>query len=104
MGNAQWTRIAREELDNIAWQIGIHSGRPKVADKLVDDISAKVEQYGRQPEMGSVHPDLPKVVRVFHHKRYAVIYEPTTDGIAVLRVIDATRDFQRVWNSSAREN
>ena len=54
MSDVTWTRIAKEDLEDIAWYVGIQDRRPQVADELIDDIVAKAERYGRQPSMGSL--------------------------------------------------
>lgn len=95
MSDVKWTRIAKTDLEDIAWFVGIQDRRPQVADELIDAIVAKVERYSRQPLMGSLHPQLPADLRVCLHKRYVVIYEPKPDGIVVLRVVDSARDLSR---------
>jgi plasmid stabilization system protein ParE len=41
------------------------------------------------------HPDAPEGWFYFRHKRWLVFYREHSEGIEVMRVIDATRDLPR---------
>ena len=53
--------------------------------------------YADQPEMGTARPDLGSSYRVFHHKRWVVIYRPIQSGIEILRVVDGARDYPSLF-------
>jgi len=93
----QWTPTAEKDLEEIAYYIAVEDGRPSVADRLIDAIVRKCEQYSNQPVMGSLESDLGENLRSFSHKRYVVIYRPTDDGIEIMRVVDGSRDYPRLF-------
>jgi plasmid stabilization system protein ParE len=97
MAQAVWNDSARRSLQAIATYVARQGGRPKVAEKLIQDVRRKAESHGRQPTMGSLHEDLPEGFRYFVHKRYLVIYEALDDGILVHLVVDSARDWARMF-------
>ena len=69
-----------------------------VTDKFVDDLNDKFAAYARQPRMGTLCEDLGDDLRSFSfRKNYVVIYLPLDDGIEVLRMFHAARDYQRLF-------
>ncbi len=97
MARAEWTRIAEDELAEIAYWIAVEDRRPLTARRVVEDIQRKAERYSETPDIGQRHPDLPEGWLYFRHKRWIVVYRSRDYGIDVLRVIDASRDFPRLF-------
>ncbi len=97
MAHAQWTPSAEEDLIEIAYWIAVQSQRPLTARRIVVEIKDKAGRYAATPRIGQRHPDLPDGWFYFRHKRWVIVYQPRDDGIDVLRVVDATRDFSRLF-------
>jgi plasmid stabilization system protein ParE len=97
MACAEWTPTAEDKLTEIAYWIAVEDERPLTARKIVEEIQHKAEVYAATPGIGQRHPDLPEGWFYFRHKRGIVLYQPRDDGIDVLRVVDAARDFPRLF-------
>ncbi|REJ87497.1 MAG: type II toxin-antitoxin system RelE/ParE family toxin [Planctomycetota bacterium] len=97
MPRALWTPQARADLKQLAKYIAKEGQRPIVAERLVDEIRSKCDEYAARPDIGARHPQLPEELRVFVHSRYVVVYEPGVDGMTVLRIVDGARDFARLF-------
>jgi plasmid stabilization system protein ParE len=49
--------------------------------------------------IGTARPDLGELHRIFTHKRWVIIFRPIAGGIEVLRVLDGSRDYPRLFGS-----
>lgn len=47
--------------------------------------------------MGQHRLEFPPEWRYCVHKRWVIVYEVATEGIEILRVLDASRDFGRIF-------
>ena len=97
MPRAEWTQSAENELTEIAYWIAVESNRPLTARRIVEQIRNKANRYAATPEIGQRHPDFPEGWMYFRHKRWVILYLARDYGIDVLRVIDASRDFRRLF-------
>lgn len=97
MARAEWTLTAEDELTEIAYWIAVEDERPLTARRIVEEIQHKAEIYAGTPGIGQRHPDLPEDWWYFRHKRWIVVYRHREYGIDVLRVVDASRDFMRLF-------
>jgi plasmid stabilization system protein ParE len=97
MARAEWTPTAEDELTEIAYWIAVEDERPVTARRIVEEIQHKAETYAATPGIGQRHPDLPQGWFYFRHKRWIVVYQSREYGIDVLRVVDAARDFPRLF-------
>ena len=97
MARVLWDREAKEDLRELALFIGTERHSPRAACTLIDSIVAKCDLYGAQPHLGETRPDLGPDLRVFRAGNYVVVYLPLEDGIHVLRVFDARRDYPRLF-------
>ncbi|MCA9039658.1 MAG: type II toxin-antitoxin system RelE/ParE family toxin [Planctomycetaceae bacterium] len=93
MTEVNWLYKATKQLNDLLDYVAIEHDRPTVAEKLIEEIYAKAEQYARQPLMGTPRFDLLPDLRFFTHKRYVLFYVPIEDGILIRAVIDSSRDF-----------
>jgi toxin ParE1/3/4 len=96
MSRVERTLAAEQDLEEIGYYIA-KQRCPATAEKILREIHAKCSLYAGQPEMGTLRPDLGEHHRVFHHKRWVVIYRPIQDGIEVLRVVDGARDYPSLF-------
>jgi hypothetical protein len=64
------TEIADNDLRDIAYQIGVESGRPVIADKVVDeliDCCDHLAALSPHSQLGTIAPELGRGVRLFSH-------------------------------------
>lgn len=62
------------------------------AERLLREIDRKAQLYASHPDMGFRKPWIPESLRGFMVGRYFVAYERVPEGIALVRVIYASRD------------
>jgi plasmid stabilization system protein ParE len=98
MAHAIWSPEASLDLEEIALYIGIHDGRPTTADRIVRDVLELANLIATQPGMGASRPEFGSNCRAFSFEnRWMILYRKAPDGIDVLRFVDATRDFDRLF-------
>lgn len=101
MATLVWSATARTDVDGIYQYIGEHERRPAAADKFVKYLVADCESYAAAFAAGSVlgtaRPTFGESHRVFSHKRWVVVFRPIEDGIEVLRVVDGSRDYGKLF-------
>ena len=90
------TPLAQEDLGDI-WDYAAESGTER-ADRLLDLIYEKCQRLAEYPEMGRARHELLVNLRSFMVKNYVIFYQPTADGIEVLRVLYGARDIHRVFD------
>ena len=96
MGRVRVEVSAWQDLMEIAEYLS-RAGKDSTAGmKLFDEFDRKAEIYARQPGMGDLLDDPDDGLRSFTFKgRYLAVYEPLSDGINVMRVLDARSDYGR---------
>ncbi len=90
------TPAADADLRNIAYAIGVESGRPLTAEKNVRELVACMErlaQLSSTAKLGSREPSLGHGVRLFTHKRWVIIFRYIEAGVLVLRIADGSQDY-----------
>jgi toxin ParE1/3/4 len=92
MDRAIWSPQAESELEDIVYYIRERDGRPETASRIAWEIERAVESYAARTYRGYIHPDAPEGWFYFRHKRWLVFYQPISDGIEVMRIIDGSRD------------
>jgi plasmid stabilization system protein ParE len=97
---ATWSPAAIGDLEGIVYFIAVNDGRPATAEQIARQIDDACRRYAQSPSLGEREPRLGADCRRFVYKRWVVLYRPEKNGIEVLRVIDAARDFDRVLGSS----
>jgi toxin ParE1/3/4 len=100
MKQAIYALEAEKDLLDIAFYVGVKDNRPEVAERLTRSLLAKCDLYAENPGLGMARPDLGESVRVFPFKRWVVIYEPVDEAIRVLRIIDGSRDYPKMFRGS----
>jgi plasmid stabilization system protein ParE len=96
MPHAYRTDAADSDLRNIAFQIGLESGRPSTAEKTVDELVDCCEQLAQLSplsRLGTAAPELGGGVRLFSHQRWVLIFRYIDDGILILRIADGSQDY-----------
>lgn len=97
MPQAIRTEAAQQDLDEIAWYIAVHENRPRVAYQIIDEIIAKCELLAENPLLGNAMPDLGSKCRIFSHKRWVIIFRPIVQGVEVMRIVDGSRDYDKLF-------
>ena len=101
MPNLSWSPLAETDLEEIYARIAFRDGRRQTAKNVVRGLRQECEDYARLFAkgyvLGTARPDLGESLRVFTHKRWVVVFRPVRDGIEVVRVIDGSRDFGRLF-------
>lgn len=97
MAAALWTPEAQSDLEEIVYYIAIEGDRPLTGERIAREIRDTCDQYAEQPLLGEARPGLGEECRILVVKRWVIIYRPFLDGIAVLRVVDGSRDFDKLF-------
>lgn len=93
MGGVVRSTSAIHDIDSILEYIGDRSGSLSVVEKLSKELETKLQQYARQPQMGTLCEGLIECMRCFTFKsNYVVFYREIDQGIDVLRVLHGARD------------
>lgn len=86
---------AEADLDDLWWYIA--QDNPEAADRLLERIEELCELLATRPQLGRRREELAPGLRSFPAESYAIFYQPITDGIAVVRVLHASRDIDRLF-------
>jgi toxin ParE1/3/4 len=101
MSRLQWSIEGRQDVDEVYHFIGQRDRRPATADAVVGELRDVCQSYADAFAAGSVlgtaRADLGESFRVFTHKRWVIVFRPIDDGIEVLRVLDGSRDYSRLF-------
>jgi toxin ParE1/3/4 len=81
---------AREDILDI-WQF-IALDNETAATKLVHRFDRAVQMLADNPHAGRERPDLAEGIRSFPVGRYVIFYQPTGNGIDVVRILHGSRD------------
>lgn len=93
-----WDERAEDDLNDMYDYVGVQNQSPSVAQQYIEALRRACEPYARQPLMGTLEPLLGEDLRSFtFRRRYVVIYRPLDDGIDVLRIIHASRQWRRIF-------
>jgi toxin ParE1/3/4 len=98
--DVHWTPEAEADLEEIAYYIAVEERRPAVAEQIVRGIHRACEPYAATPSIGEAERRISEECRRFTYKRWVIFYRPIDRGIAVLRVVDGSRDFNRLFGAS----
>ena len=96
------TPAAEDDLQEIAHYIAVEQGRPQTAERVIDDLIAKCGEYAASPLVGTAAKTLGADYRLFHFKRWVIIYRPLVDGIEVMRIVDGARDYPRFFGGASQ--
>ena len=97
MARLLWTLPAKNDLDDIYDYIALTDGRPATAEGVVRGIHEACQRYADGPSQGEARSDFGDNYRVGLYKRWVIIYRPIEDGIEILRLVDGSRDFSRLF-------
>jgi len=95
MSRAVWTPVAESDLDDILFYIAFVDRRPATGERLYFELRDRVAEHAERQLPGHEHPSAPQGWLYFTHKRWLIFYKPNSEGIEVMRVVDAVRDLPR---------
>lgn len=93
---ARRTQSAEEDLEEIAFQIGLLSRCPNVADKIIDELIDHANNLAITSQIATIGTEAPEIgrdVRLFSYKRWVLIFRYMPHGIDVLRIVDGSQDY-----------
>ena len=93
MAHALWTPLAENDLEEILFQIRVVGERPETARRIGELIRDDTNARANMDVPGQIHPAAPTGWFHFRLKRWLIFYQPRSEGIEVLRVLDGARDF-----------
>jgi toxin ParE1/3/4 len=98
---ASWTNAAELDLESIYAYIAFEHGRRSVAKNIIRGLRESCDEYSAAfasgHVLGTARSDLGESYRVFAYKRWVIVFRPIEGGIEVLRVVDGSRDYGRLF-------
>jgi toxin ParE1/3/4 len=91
LGEVRLSQLAQRDLQEIWFHIASDNGLA-AADHWIDHIEARCRQLAQFPESGPARPDIADDARMLVIARWLALYEITSDGVRVVRVVDAARN------------
>ena len=88
------TRDAEGDLDALFEWIAIDSGVDR-AEAILRRIEETLSLLADLPRIGRIRHDLDGAPRTFSVWPWLIVYEPSSSGIVVWRIIDGRRDLPR---------
>lgn len=92
MAQPRFTTEAYSDLEEIAHYVGARN--PSAAARLIDRFETECRRLAHDPGVGQLRPDLAPRLRFFPIGNYLIFYRESSDGIQVVRVIHASRDYK----------
>jgi plasmid stabilization system protein ParE len=87
--------VARADLQEIWYYIGVKNLNPAAADRLWQDIEEACEELAQTPSLGHVRRDLTRDRDVLFYcvrDYYLVIYKRGTEPLQIARILHGARD------------
>jgi toxin ParE1/3/4 len=91
MARPRFTPAAFYDLEEIVSYLGARN--PSAATRLTDRIEAECWRLARDPRTGQLRPDLSSDLRFFPFGNYLIFYRESPEGIEVIRIMHAARDY-----------
>ena len=99
MAGVVWTPVAESDVDDILFYISLVDRRPATGERIYHEIRDRVAAHAAKQLPGQRHPNAPEGWLYCRHKRWLIVYQPHSEGIEVLRVVDAVRDLLRQFRT-----
>ena len=91
---------ARADLDHIFDYIAEEN--LDAAERFLEQCYNRFTNLIAQPRMGEARPDLGAALRQVVLGQYLILYQPTSDGVEILRVIHGARDVPATFRRRPR--
>ena len=89
------TRSAERDITDI-WD-HVSEDNLDAADRLLDRFYERFRLLAANPHLGPVHPQLDCEIRHAVVGVYVILYEPSNEGVLILRVLHGRRDIPQVF-------
>jgi toxin ParE1/3/4 len=103
MASANWTPAAEPDVEDVYSYIAHQDGRRQTAKAVVRRIRQACDElatsFAAGHVLGTARPRFGESHRVFSHKRWVIVFRPIDGGIEVLRVVDGSRDYDKLFGS-----
>jgi toxin ParE1/3/4 len=86
------TRLAEADLLEI-W-LYIAEDNVSAADRMIDRFTSAFDLLATNPELGEAQDHLRPGLRRFVVRKYLLFYQPTDDGVLIVRVLHGARRFE----------
>ena len=96
MSRVRLSLAASRDLEEIKDYIS--QDNPDAANRLILLIREKCELLSQQPGIGRDRSDVLSRLRGFPVGNYVIFYQPTNDGIAVIRVLHGARNIPELFD------
>jgi toxin ParE1/3/4 len=97
MARVLFDRDAEDDLRPIVRFIGVEQSLPETARIVAGKIERECQRVAKSPLIGQLRDAILPGMRIFSIRPYVVFYFPLDDGIRVLRVIHAARDYPALF-------
>jgi plasmid stabilization system protein ParE len=57
------------------------------------DCCEQLAELSPNSQLGTAANELGKGVRLFHHRRWVIIFRYVDDGVQILRIVDGAQDY-----------
>lgn len=91
------TQTAQAQEDLIGIWAHVAADSLAAADRLLDEIGAKVKLLAAFPEMGVARDDLRAGMRVLVFNEYVVLYRLVRKSVEIVRVVHGRRDLRGLF-------
>jgi toxin ParE1/3/4 len=102
MPQVAWSTVAESDVEEIYEWIARRDGRRQTAKKVARELRQRCEGLGQIVASGSLigtaRPDLGDGYRLFTHQRWVIVFRPADEGIEIMRVLDGSRDYPRLFH------
>jgi len=95
VSEVRFSRRAREDLLDI-WLYIARQNSEAATDRVFDRIEDACRTLARHPELGVARSEIADEARSLVVQRWLALYRLTSDGVQIVRIIDAARDLKRI--------
>lgn len=95
MAQVRWTPIAEADLDAILYYIAVVDRRPETGERIYFELKRCIEEQAAKQYPTLRLSSSPEGWFYVKHKRWLVFYQPSDDGVEVMRVVDAVKDLPK---------
>jgi toxin ParE1/3/4 len=96
MSRVVFSRRAKVDLLEIWVYLAEHAGI-ETADRVTRTLYDRCNFLASAPGLGPMQPEIGPTIRTFSAKSYTIFFERRADGMGVLRVVHASRDWKNLF-------
>lgn len=96
--NFRVSLTAKAEDDLIGIWFSVFEDSPANADRLLDNLNARIESLHENPDRGAPRPELGHDIRMLIEGKYLIIYRVENAAVSILRVLHGARDLREIFD------